>query len=88
MEFKFELKKEFDHSFTHLEAIVCWNARVKDGEEVADLSGNKGTYHVTPQQDGTTNRFIVVPNSPRNVEVIVLRELLKTNGIEFVPRGG
>lgn len=87
VEFKFELKKEFDHSFSRLTAIVCWSSRVKDGEEVVDLGGTKGKFSVTAAEDGTKKRFIVIAGSANNVEVIVLSDLLKTKGIEFKPVG-
>ncbi len=87
VEFKLDLRKEFNHSFERLDAIICWRASVKDGEEVMDLSGNRGTYKITPRLDGTKARFVVVPNSGRNVEVIVFRELMKEQGYEFKAPG-
>ena len=27
-----DLKKDFNHTFDRLEAIICWGSRVKDGE--------------------------------------------------------
>ena len=41
VEFKVELKKDFNHTFERLEAIICWASRVKDGEDVNDLAGKK-----------------------------------------------
>jgi hypothetical protein len=82
VEFKLNLKKDFNHSFEHLEAIICWIARVKDGESVVDLAGKKGTYQIT-SQNGRKIRFILVPGSPRNVEVIAFKELLEQRGYKF-----
>jgi hypothetical protein len=76
-------KKEFNHSFENLEAILCWNARLKHGEPVVDLAGRKGTYEVTPKADGRKVRFIVVSGSGRNVEIIAFRELLEQHGYKF-----
>ncbi|APO55361.1 hypothetical protein LUI11_39265 [Bradyrhizobium diazoefficiens] len=87
VELKVELKKEFNHTFERLDAIICWSSRVKDGETVSDLAGKKGTYHITSRPDGTKARYIVIPDSPRNVEVIVFRELLLQRGVEFRPVG-
>lgn len=87
VEFKLDLRKEFNHSFERLDAIICWRASVKDGEEVVDLSGNRGTYKITAKLDGTKARFVVVPNSGRNVEVIVFRDLMRERGYEFKPPG-
>jgi hypothetical protein len=42
VEFKLELKTTFDHTFEKLEAIICWNSKVKDGDLVSDLAGAKG----------------------------------------------
>jgi hypothetical protein len=89
VEFKLDLKKDFNHSFENLEAILCWNARLKDGETVVDLAGRKGTYQITSHElDNRKVRFIVVPGSARNVEVIAFKELLEQRGHKFKPVGG
>ena len=82
-----ELKKDFNHSFERLEAILCWHSRIKDGEEVVDLAGRKGTYKITSAPDGVKNRFIMVLGSSRNVEVLVLKEILEAAGVKFRPPG-
>lgn len=88
VEFKTELKPQFNHSFDQLEAIVCWISRLKDGSEVIDLAGRKGTYTITTDAStGKKSRFIVVASSPRNVEVISFKELLESRGITFKPVG-
>jgi hypothetical protein len=87
VEFKLDLKKDFNHSFENLEAILCWTARLKDGEAVVDLAGRKGTYQITTQKDGRKVRFIVVPGSAHNVEVIAFKELLEQHGYKFRPSG-
>jgi hypothetical protein len=86
VEFKRELMREFNHSFDCLEAILCWNSRVKDGETVTDLAGKAGTYHITTN-DGVKSRMIVRQDKTRNVEVIALKELLEQRGFKFVPVG-
>jgi hypothetical protein len=86
VEFKRELTREFNHSFDRLEAIICWISRVKDGEDVTDLGGKTGKYHITGQGDGR-KRFIVRADNPRNVEVIALKELLEQRGHRFRPIG-
>lgn len=87
IEFKLELKKDFNHTFERLDAILCWSSRVKDGEEVVDLAGKKDTYTITPGRDGRKLRFIVVPGSARNVEIIVFKEMLEQHGYNFRPVG-
>lgn len=86
VEFKNGLVKEFNHSFDCLEAIICWKSRVKDGETVTDLSGKTGTYRITTT-GGKKNRFIVRSDNARNVEVIVLKELLEQRRYIFCPVG-
>lgn len=80
VEFKHELKRDFNHSFEKLEAIVCWNSRVKDGEEMTDLAGRKGTLRIETDGDGRKRRLIDVPGSPRKVEVFVFRDVLVARG--------
>ena len=87
VEFKTDLKKDFNHTFERLEAIICWTSRVKDGESVTDLAGKKGTYHITTRENGSKARYIVIPDSPRNIEVILFRELLEQKGFIFRPVG-
>jgi hypothetical protein len=87
VEFKLELRDEFNHSFENLDTIVCWTSRMKDGQEVVDLRGQKGTYKITADPAGQKKRFIVIPNSPRNVEVIVFREAMEQRGYKFQPLG-
>ena len=88
VEFKKELTAEFNHSFENLEAIVCWAARLRDGAEVADLAGNKGTYKITKDAaTGKVNRIVVVPNRARNVVVYEFQEVLASRGHKFKPVG-
>lgn len=68
VEFKLDLKKDFNHSFENLEAILCWNARLKDGETVVDPAGRRATYQITTQNNRKT-RFIVVPGSARMLKL-------------------
>jgi len=87
VEFKLELKKDFNHTFERLDSIICWTSRVRDAEIVADLAGKTGTYHITQREDRSKAHYIVIPDSPRNVEVIHFRELLEQRGIKFRPVG-
>ncbi|MFO0882780.1 MAG: hypothetical protein U0894_01090 [Pirellulales bacterium] len=87
VEFKNELKPDFNHTFAHLEAVLCWTSKLRDGTEVTDLGGTKGTYSITKDPAGNLKRFIVIPNSPRNVEVIVFKELLESKVHTFKPIG-
>lgn len=88
VEFKTELKADFNHSFEQLEAVVCWTSRIKDGTEVTDLSGKKGIYRISANPaDGKHSRFIVRHDSGRNVEVILFKELLESRGFKFKPSG-
>ena len=81
------MKKDFNHTFQHLEAVLCWISNVKDGDEAIDLGGTKGTYKITSDANGKKSRFIVIPNNQRNVEVIVFKDLLESKGFTFKPIG-
>ncbi|MFO0906458.1 MAG: ATP-binding protein [Pirellulales bacterium] len=87
VEFKTELKPDFNHTFEHLEAVICWTSKVKDGTEVVDLGGRKGTYTISTNAQGTKSRYIVIPNARQNVEVILFKELLESKGFAFKPIG-
>jgi hypothetical protein len=87
VEFKLDLKRNFDHTFDKLEAIVCWSSRIKDRETVTDLAGLTGTYRITSAAQGGKTRLIMVDGSPRNVEVIIFKDLLEQRGYTFKPVG-
>lgn len=83
VEFKLDLGSEFNHSFQNLEAILCWNSRLRDGQEVVDLGGQRGTYQISGDTKGRKTRFVVIPSSARNIQVIVVRDLLEDRGYKF-----
>jgi hypothetical protein len=87
VEFKFELKREFNHSFSKLEAIICWSSRIKDGEDVVDLTGTPGKFEVTKKDDNSIVRLIKIRGESKSVEVIVFRDLLEEHKVIFKPRG-
>ncbi len=88
---KYELKREFSHSFNLLAAVICWDTKLANQDEVVDLRGNKRTLRVTPWSAGSTNgytKFMLVSDTEEhNIEVFVLREFLKDSlGIDFKVR--
>jgi hypothetical protein len=50
------------------------------------LAGKSGEYRISAK-DGTKSRFIVRADNLRNIEVIVLKELLEQRGYKFRPVG-
>ena len=58
-------------------------SRLKDGQEVTDLRGQKGTYRISTDAKGKKVRFVVIPNSARSVEVVVVSKLLPDRGYRF-----
>jgi hypothetical protein len=90
IEFKFILQKGFDHLFKHLAAIVCWQCAVKDGEEVADVGGNRRRLIVQPGDPAHkehTRYFLDDRRSRSKIEVYVLKEYLSDRaGLQFQHR--
>lgn len=89
VEFKHQLRSEFDHSFSHLVAVVCWDCALGDGAEISDIANKRRTLRITPPGDSQTytKYMLVSPTEQHNVEVFVLKEYLaETLGIQFKAR--
>lgn len=88
-EFKHTLVKDFNHSFSNLSAVICWDSSLSDGVEVTDIENNRRVLRITPplgNQD-YTKYMLVSQTSRHNLEVYVLKDFLKEKlGIEFRPR--
>lgn len=89
VEFKNKLGTDFNHSFSLLTAIVCWECLVNDGAEVTDLQNKKRQLRVTsPSAAGEHTVYMLVdPAAHHNIEVFVLKEYLEERlGLVFKPR--
>ncbi len=89
LEFKYMLGPQFNHSFDHLAAVVCWDCNLSGGAEVIDIQNKRRELRITPPDDRTDyTRYMLVSSSERhNIEVFVLKEYLREKlGVEFRPR--
>jgi len=89
IEFKYMLGEEFNHSFDHLAAVICWDSRLSEGAEVTDIQGKRRELRITEPQNGIdyTRYMLVSSTEPHNIEVLVLKDYLHEKlGIEFRPR--
>ncbi len=90
VEFKHKLGPDFNHSFSHLAAVVCWESALNDGAEVTDLRAAKRELRITPPSSaGEYTKFMLVdPTSDHNIEVFVLKDYLEERlNLAFKPRG-
>lgn len=91
LEFKHSLTSEFNHSFSHLSAVICWDSNLADGAEVTDLENNRRELRVTaPTSVQEYTKYMLVSSTSRhNVEVYVLKDFLREKlGLDFRPRAG
>jgi len=91
VEMKYELKRDFDHSFKRLAAVICWDTKLANEDEVRDIVGAKRTMMITPPSDENsyTKYMLVSATEPHNIEVIVLKDFLSERlELEFRPRTG
>lgn len=91
VEMKYELKRDFSHSFKNLAAVICWDTRLANQDEVIDLSGKKRIMRITPQSEDEqlqyTKFMLITDTEDHNIEVYVLKEFLKEKlGLDFKAR--
>jgi len=90
-EIKHELKRDFNHSFKKLAAVICWDTKLSNDDEVIDLTGAKRTMKITPPdekaENGYTKYMLVSATESHNIEVFVLKDFLRERlKLEFRPR--
>ena len=90
VEFKHQLEPTFNHSFSNLHSVVCWDTQVKHDDTVECLGGaEQRTMQIAPAAyiNDYTHYFLDDRRNPRRIEVYVLKDYLKERlGIEFRPR--
>ncbi|MBA7494499.1 hypothetical protein ES702_05075 [subsurface metagenome] len=90
-EIKYELKRDFNHSFKKLAAVICWDTKLSNDDEVTDLTGAKRIMKITPGDNKAKNSYtkymLVSSTEPHNIEVLVLKDFLREClKIELRPR--
>jgi hypothetical protein len=94
VEIKYELKRDFNHSFKKLAAVMCWDTKLPNDDEVTDLTGAKRSMKITPPdkdkkaKNNYTKYMLVSNTEPHNIEVFVLKDFLRERlKLDFRPRG-
>ena len=88
-EFKYKLGQDFNHSFSHLTAVVCWDSGLSDGAEVVDIENNRRELRISSPDGGKdhTTYMLVSPTEKHNIEVYVLKDFLREKlKLDFRPR--
>lgn len=93
VEIKYELQREFNHSFSKLASIICWDTKLYNDVEVEDLKGEKRKMKITSLKQDSTNEYtkymLISDTEPHNIEVFVLKEFLKEKlDLDFKSRTG
>jgi hypothetical protein len=89
VEMKYELKRDFNHSFKKLASVICWDTKLANDDEVLDLTGEKRVLRITPPKDkGSTTKYMLVSDyESHNIELFVLKDFFKEKlKLEFRPR--
>jgi hypothetical protein len=89
VEFKQYLTLDFNHSFSNLCSIICWDTTIKHDDYVKDINGEERRMQITqPQNENDYTRYYLVnPRSIHNIEVYVLKDYLREKlHLEFRPR--
>ncbi len=88
IELKYELKRDFTHSFKRLAAIICWDTKLSNDELVIDPVDKKRKFRITPKSDTQDYKkyMLISDTSSYNIEVIVLKDYLKDKlNLDFRP---
>jgi len=89
VEIKYELKRDFNHSFKKLAMVICWDTKLSNEDEVQDMTGDKRIMKITPpkEEESYTKYMLVSATELHNIEVIVLKDFLRERlNFEFRPR--
>lgn len=89
VEFKYYLTPDFNHSFSNLHNIICWDTTIKHNDILRDISGEERKLEIIQPIDEKdyTKYFLNNPRSAHKIEVFVLKDYLKQKlSIEFRPR--
>lgn len=91
VEIKYELKRDFNHSFKKLAMVICWDTKLANEDGVQDMTGAKRTLKITPPEEGEketyTKYMLVSATESHNIEVVVIKDFLcERLGLEFRPR--
>jgi hypothetical protein len=91
VEMKYDLRREFNHSFAKLAAVICWDTKLANEDVVVDLTGAPRTMKITsPKSDASlryTKYMLVSDTVAHNIEVFVLKDFLaECLKMDFRPR--
>jgi hypothetical protein len=91
VEMKYQLRRDFSHSFAKLAGVICWDTLLSNEDEITDLKGEKRVLKITaPRADDTdsyTKFMLTSDTSEHNIEVFVLKEFLKQKlNLDFRPQ--
>lgn len=89
VEFKRTLTGVFNHSFSNLHSIVCWDTDLEHDRTLSDINNEERRMVVMqPQTEGDyTKYYLDNPRKAHKIEVFVLKSYLREKlGIEFTAR--
>jgi hypothetical protein len=88
VEYKYMLSSDFNHSFDHLIAIICWDCALGEDSEVMDIRNNKRRLQISrPENESDYTKYMLISRRERhNIEVFILKDYLREKlGLEFRP---
>ena len=88
VEMKYQLRRDFSHSFAKLAGVICWDTQLANEDEVTDLKNEKRVLKITAPNsedpESYTKYMLTSDTSEHNIEVFVLKEFLREKlKIEF-----
>jgi hypothetical protein len=88
VEMKYQLRRDFSHSFAKLAGVICWDTQLSNEDEITDLKGEKRVLKITARNsedpESYTKYMLTSDTAEHNIEVFVLKDFLKEKlNLEF-----
>lgn len=78
VECKFRLTDDdFNHSFTYLHQIICWETPLQHGDNLNDIQGKEGTFQAFNKNKKERHRKYYIDIGRTKIEVVILKKYLE-----------
>ncbi|MCD2259023.1 ATP-binding protein [Psychroserpens luteolus] len=86
VELKHILRKSFNHTFNNIRWLLCWNKdeNIRNNSVIHSTAEDSNrNFQIHNEANGEKKYFLDTPSTHIKIEVIILEEILKSNGFVF-----